>query len=116
MICPKCGTENGQRSVCQHCGTFLATSTKKQRRPLTPEEKKAQRIQYCRHFIKELLRSFGVLIIAFLLLTLIFYLSYRFIFSKWDALDSWANSSEPSAISTETDSNYAPKPTLPQGK
>jgi uncharacterized membrane protein YbhN (UPF0104 family) len=41
MKCPKCGYENGERTVCGKCGTFVYSQTRN-RRPMTPAQRRKE--------------------------------------------------------------------------
>jgi len=77
MRCPRCGTENGTRSVCTKCGMFLVDTRSKNRRKMTAHEIKKQDMntlwRFAKQFIKFLALLFILLIISVLIIIAIQY-------------------------------------------
>ncbi|MDO5732154.1 MAG: hypothetical protein Q4P72_00020 [Eubacteriales bacterium] len=109
MICPNCGQENENRSVCSQCGQFLA-STGSKKAKLSPSEAKAQRLKQIRYFFKEFLSSTLVLILAFFLLSILFLFLYRFVISKIDIPN--VDAPEQMSVDQSSSGDYAEKPEL----
>jgi uncharacterized membrane protein YvbJ len=80
MKCSKCGTENPEgKSVCKKCGAFLYSSNPKNRRPLTPEQRKSQRKARAKGNALGCLWTFLVVAGTFIVLGIIVYILVAFV-------------------------------------
>jgi uncharacterized membrane protein len=77
MKCPKCNTENGQRSVCKNCGLFLYKSDVRNVPKMSQKEIRQRDRQTILRVAKKILRFVGIIfstfIISFLLFLLLVY-------------------------------------------
>jgi len=87
MKCTKCGTENPQgKNVCLKCGAFLYSSNPRNRQPLTPEQKKAQRKARVKGGALGCLWTLLIIIGTFIVLGVIIFLLVNYILPQ-DFLD-----------------------------
>ncbi|HPE38431.1 MAG TPA: hypothetical protein PK567_02935 [Bacillota bacterium] len=79
MKCPRCGTENDNRTVCKKCSTFLYRAGAPTGKKLTREEiaKQDRRIVFnaIKKFLKIVWMIIVILVTSFLLIALVQYLS-----------------------------------------
>lgn len=69
MICPNCGLENGNRSVCKKCGTFL--NNKQTQRVTDPQEIKKMKRSKRIMIAKSCVSSFFLMAAAFIVISVI---------------------------------------------
>jgi uncharacterized membrane protein YvbJ len=79
MICPKCNTENGQRSVCKNCGLFLYKADQRNAPKLSEKEIKQRDRQTILRVTKKALRFVAIIISTFVISFLV-YLLLIFVF------------------------------------
>lgn len=79
MKCPKCLTENEQRSVCKKCGMFLYNTNYRNGPKLTPEQLKQRERTQIFGFFKKIGRflwiALGIILISFWVFILLYFLS-----------------------------------------
>jgi len=78
MKCPKCGIENGSRSVCLKCGNFL--NNKNVQRETDPEIKKQMQRTRRRLVLKSCTSSFLLMIVAFVGISALMFAIFYFLF------------------------------------
>lgn len=115
MICPKCGQENEGRNVCLKCGAFLQDGKKAKRYPqLSPTEKRRYIGKQIIAFFKQFAFSLLVLILAFAVLSVLFYFTYGFL-NRVLHLDENLPENNPAVQSSERARETLPAaPTLPK--
>lgn len=114
MICPRCGRENDQRSVCFHCGQFLQNGKKlNKRKILSPEEKRKYIFKNIFAFFKNFTISAIVLFLSFIILSILFIYGYRFLVNILH-LDDFPDPEEIASVENEVHESQtlAPAPTL----
>lgn len=78
MKCPKCETENEQRSVCTKCGMFLYNTNYRNGPKLTPEQLKQRERAQIFGFLKKIGKFvwivLGIVLISFWAFVLLYFL------------------------------------------
>lgn len=74
MKCPKCNTENGQRSVCKSCGLFLYKADHRNAPVMSEKEIRQRDRQTILRVVKKILRFVGIIISTFIISFLLYLL------------------------------------------
>lgn len=77
MKCPRCGTENGTRSVCTKCGMFLVDTRSKNRRRLSAQEIRKQDMSTLWRLARQFLK-FLALILILLILSALMIIAFQY--------------------------------------
>ena len=67
MKCPRCATENGERSVCTKCGMFLYNSQSRNRTSLSKKDMGKMNAKMFWQFSKRMLKFTAILAILLVL-------------------------------------------------
>ncbi len=79
MKCPKCNTENEQRSVCKNCGLFLYKADFRNAPKMSEKEIKQRDRQTVLRVVKKILKFIAIVFSTFVL-TFLLYLLLVFVF------------------------------------
>ncbi|NLW89154.1 MAG: hypothetical protein GXY43_05480 [Clostridiaceae bacterium] len=80
MKCPKCKTENENRSVCKNCGLFLYRPDRRNAPKLSDKELRQRDWRTVWRVTRKILKYVGIIITAFVLSFWFFYLAWFFFF------------------------------------